>query len=780
MPYQLEIILSDNENQNINVTEQMRLGSSPELEICLEDYGLPSKACVFRLNQDILTIINLGMIKPALKIGKQNLDKGKMYILDDQDQITLGDISILVHEQTYEEDDIDHDEKAENLGFESTDNLAAQEPDDDLEEAEDPTSINVSRLLKLSKDDPAQQTNVFKDNTQTTDDEDEDDDKKNESTSSRLLRLTSKVKDFVTKRKDERKSQPPVKASTPKPMVNKGSKKIKVGPRSDWPGFIPRLIALGLDFTICAVATSSLSQNKDFQIQWEDLLAKLQTAAQNNNELFQLNELLLTLGANSSVTLLFFVFLNLFMSFIIGRTLGQALMGINEESGFITKRIKGSLRFILGVTTLPFLIFDLPIFFKKRSFKEWVTRSSLYRPSGLPGLVSTILVLPALILYLFYADILTQKPIYSFSVKELSTQENRNSKYFRPLNLQLSHPDILSFKTLPVLTKLSAPAPFKETQKIQRGMALFFEEHESPIKIFQGPSYNPDKWLQKFVETNLLLEYIKPEVKQLSELLRSAGPLSLDQRNLLREIFQISLTDDLLKPKSLLNVIQNYGPDLNAFNRFSKALNEDLKLDDKKDLEWIRQNSEDILWREFIQGDQVFIQLTSLQTTPFRSFFINFPKKSRMWAIAFLKENFLGTKSLDFIPTTKLKDNELGPQENLLSNALLQFYRDAESNDPKMTPQELEKLYEVFFQISGELMGSDPESAFTQTFDKQMESFIKQTNQIENELSSEYLKTYQKLKRVFKAYQNQRSSFFIQDKLEEVDNAQDKSEEEAS
>ena len=101
MAYQLEILVPDSEPKIVNITGPTTLGGSEKADLCIDNYELPSKLCRFRVNQEVLTVMNLSGQAPSLRIKKQNLERGKMYILDDEDVLIFGELQIVIHETSF-------------------------------------------------------------------------------------------------------------------------------------------------------------------------------------------------------------------------------------------------------------------------------------------------------------------------------------------------------------------------------------------------------------------------------------------------------------------------------------------------------------------------------------------------------------------------------------------------------------------------------------------------------------------------------------------------------
>jgi hypothetical protein len=95
-----------------------------------------------------------------------------------------------------------------------------------------------------------------------------------------------------------------------------------------------------------------------------------------------------------------FLIIRVLSAFIFGVSIGQLLCGVRSEGNLLLKRIFAPLREILGVFTGPFLIFDIPGLFSKKTFKEIITLSKMYQSSRLSYLL--MMIMPPLIFGICY------------------------------------------------------------------------------------------------------------------------------------------------------------------------------------------------------------------------------------------------------------------------------------------------------------------------------------------------------------------------------------------
>src|SRR3989339_6712 len=80
------------------------------------------------------------------------------------------------------------------------------------------------------------------------------------------------------------------------------------------------------------------------------------------------------------LVLLYFIYIGfrLYSTLIFGVSFSQWIIGIRGTSNRLWNRIGGMVRVILELPLAPFLFFDLPCWFKKKTIKEWLSFTELY------------------------------------------------------------------------------------------------------------------------------------------------------------------------------------------------------------------------------------------------------------------------------------------------------------------------------------------------------------------------------------------------------------------
>ena len=204
---------------------------------------------------------------------------------------------------------------------------------------------------------------------------------------------TGDIKIFVSQSYED----PPTAVSTPFPPQEAESLKTSsvsleksTSPsRSSLPGAFIRLEGMALDIFLSSNLgpwlLHSQVQNKKFQ---ELFLVPFQGT---------LSSPFAEILSSFSLFLFYFALFRLASTLLFGVPLPLFLMGVkNKKGGFLINRLKGLGRECLGLFTFPFLVFDLPLLFGRRGFKEVVTGTYL-RSSGLIlTMCGSIILLPLL------------------------------------------------------------------------------------------------------------------------------------------------------------------------------------------------------------------------------------------------------------------------------------------------------------------------------------------------------------------------------------------------
>lgn len=785
MPYRLEIQIPENDPQDIIVQESLSIGSDPSNDICLQDFGLAPKHCIFRQQQGVLTILNIGGSKP-FKIGKQKLELGKTYILDDNDKIQFGDLVIVIDEfEPAEEIEVEENEEQDQqdedvphpLGTPSSD-LAPDPDDEELEDqGYDPTSLNVAEMIAKAKEESGkhnlqemkkspkkQKEKTHWDELPIEIEEDDDDEDRDEKTSSKLMQLTRKLKQILVNRP---KRDHVVKAEPIKKIVTK-SPRAKAGKLENIPGFIPRFFAFAFNLTLTGLVVQTIFDVPSAVILFTDLLEKTHLAIAKMPEISFVTDLIKLFTPEVLASILVYYILEYIFALLLGRSLGYTLLGIYENSGFITSRIKAILRTTVGLFTFPFIIFDAPAFFRRRSLKEVLSFSSLGFHQTFIGYLTTLILLPALLMVFLLADAFNKKDmLLTWQYQELPPmQQQINQRALPFLGVTLDWQDEWSESALPSLSPAHVLERFQEKDR-QPKIGITLIKEQAMASLYPGPEYSAQDWFKIFNSKNLPVRLINPDWQEFIELSTAQGPVAPVMKDQMRLLFLAGFTDYLADPLNLIEYVRVFGPFLPPIETWRNSFMKTSSLKPGDQLRWVRNSGRDLLIKQHEKDELLFIEHYFLDQTPFKSILLVGNKKDQSFLVELSQKYVQQARPLRIGVVGQQEQAQIVPSLELTQD-LSQWIDHLLRNKVAPSPEDLEALYELFFVLTGETLGLAEEHPQRQQLNQEISRFQAFLESTQVEEAGLELKN--KLQQLFEAYQQKRSSFFMRDSYNALDN----------
>lgn len=384
--YYLELHHPRDGKNRYKIDGQITVGSASSNNIYLSDLDLAPRHCIFRVHQEILTIFQVAESGTS-KIGSQELENSRMYILEKGDKVFLQDIKCIIRvekEVVQEEDDEEEIEDEETVDEDKTDegfevpNLD-EEFDDEDEEIE-----KVSFLSKL-KSKLFKKKEIIIEDDEDVEDEDEEDDEE--------VSKEEKMKDSIY--------IPKAAADIEDKKPEKKKKKNEKIDRSSMPAFFARLLAFVCEIIIAFAFVSNVVPILDISSIYEQLFLDVSPFVTKGLDFVspyledKISLLSFINTFNFIAVFTTWLVLNLISNLLLSVNYGLALVFVRTEGSFVTARIKGILRFILSLVLSPLFIFDAPALIKKRTLKEVLTASELSYRHGILKVLGNFLVLPA-------------------------------------------------------------------------------------------------------------------------------------------------------------------------------------------------------------------------------------------------------------------------------------------------------------------------------------------------------------------------------------------------
>jgi len=384
--YFLDIQIPDGDTHRVAIFDSVSIGSSEEVEVSVEEFGLAPRHGIFKVHNDILSLHNLGGNGKTALDGN-NLQHGKMYIVDTGDTLSMGELAI---------------------GIQSEE-VASKEDYYKLVGAESDEEVDIDELM-------------------ANDDFEEDEEEKPKGPG-----LFARIKNFFALKKQALKNSLPKKkpkaaedkSSSEKTLTaahqapaikTKQKKKFLKTSEASTAGFIGRLFAFVLNLLITMNAKDLLlpitGQEKkitELMTKVSEMLAPLilKVTALLPASLAEYAKYLdYVTDVNILTFVALFLVLNLVGILLFGVTTGHAMVMIGGNGSMIANRITGLIRWVVGLITTPLLLLDLPCLVGKRTVKELCSGSTMTYRFGLAKILGPLLLFPLFAIVLLLTPML--------------------------------------------------------------------------------------------------------------------------------------------------------------------------------------------------------------------------------------------------------------------------------------------------------------------------------------------------------------------------------------
>ncbi len=569
----------------IPIIKKLTIGSSSDVEVIIDDLNLAPNHGVFRVHNDVLSLYNLGGNDHSF-IGKQPLIHGKMYILDSGDELSLGGLDLIVSteaikdEESYqqaiavfdkskgkdEDEDEDEDEgEGEGEGKEKHKN---KDEDKEILEMTLGPGLNDKkkghRTLPFSKENLFQKIvkkikkikGYFKKKTLADDNMDFDMSMPSglDNPSQRDILLAQKNKnrpmaskmDFTKNKKNRKKNKSRSSSSL-------------IGARTGH-----RLLSLILNLILFQSLYYIYIPNWKLNLYFDKITKVVikyldqgikeisahvpQDYQEYLNFLDYLNYL-----KDEKVIIIIITYLSMqaLFTLLLGVNLGQFLVAINSQGHFLIKRLKGFFRSILEPLTFPFLIFDLPALFGKRTLKELLTFSQLGHKSNRSKWLGAFVFFPFFFVILLLSPFFKNSsliPLRNIDYKEFKQVDIKKPFYLahsQLLNLKLKAKDLEGFTFIPHL---------KYKNKQLNYELILSDDRQKEMASFEIVPLNINHYdlARKGLEGNLVAGLTYPNLS--AEKNSSFAPASeLELEQLISHSFKVS-------PYGFYKLISSNGP----------------------------------------------------------------------------------------------------------------------------------------------------------------------------------------------------------------------------
>ena len=398
--FSFDLKIPGQQTRRFRMKESFTIGSGDDANLRLRNSNLPNVALKFGCQDGVPTITCVEKLDHC-RLKGQDLGVGKLYILEVGDVIGLGQIEMTIlkateeknqHEESQIEESLqikkeDNDNKSQVNKGQSEENLQIKKEDNDNKGQVNKGQEEES--LQIKKEDNDNKGQVNKGQAEESLQIKQDDMAESEEISLNVSKVSKKRKSF----------QHSLKKVFPTKKTKKTKKQAVIRP---FPSFFVRLPAVVL-FLIMVLAIDLYVLQGN---QWQQMLIAFCEhwgSILVNAAFEQFFILLKDQVPPDQVALIarayepiksqilagdyyFFDFLRLAVltvsidlvsHLLFGTSIPLFICGVTDEGSFLAKRLRGGVRSVIGWCTIWALIYDAPLLFGKRSFKEIITMTRL-------------------------------------------------------------------------------------------------------------------------------------------------------------------------------------------------------------------------------------------------------------------------------------------------------------------------------------------------------------------------------------------------------------------
>lgn len=526
--YVLDVRVPKMDPKRVTVKGELSLGSDAGCDIRIQEFGLAPLQGRFRLQNEVLTFTNLGPDN-SLKVGSQKCGHGRMYILDKGDKCIIDKVKLIVRKDKIEKeiegsadlDDLnDNEDNISGMAEETHAGTISDEDTQDNISADETGEAQVpeSSLKRVETDSGEEEYEIVEEVVYVDEDG-------NEVTKPKEPNFFSQFRDIVKKKENSKKK---VQKASGAPTIKKG-KKIRdpvAGPLYRFIGFAYNIgfflliYKLGLPALKDKAGVDVFKMVADLHTKvlpyLKKMPAKLPKEVVFTPEVAEYYDLLRAKVLSPQI----FEYVTLYagyeviFNFILGIGLGYFLIGMNNGGHFIVSRVLAPLRVALNLITMPLLVFDFPVIFTKRSFKEIMTLSRYQRRSPFLTFMLAVFILPLLGIlaanYPIYPALLEVKP--TLTTEEFEFKKKKGGFKDQEFNLQSISLNLKDTKAF-VPQRTSYVPSISATKKgiFPQLIASDFGKN-NVVEIIRYQKVIPLEKIIEFIKRDPLLTLFHPEV----------------------------------------------------------------------------------------------------------------------------------------------------------------------------------------------------------------------------------------------------------------------------
>ncbi len=648
-----ELVLSNMEDSPVYaLTHQLSVGSEIG-NIVISDPSISPRHATFSLQDEVVSLMDHGSVSGTFINGKK-VEAGKNIILEESDVVLIGELEIRLKVS------------------------------------------NVSVLKEEISEKPSE----------------EEAEKKKEDSKKDVPKVTPKSSIEITPKKTSKKST--LSLSAPEKSANT----------------LVRVFAIVSDLALSYVILTVFMPFDEFRVLLEDIPSQLAELipldpkvliSDLGIDLSFLNELghyiweILSSTFKVVPFITVYALIRIVSTLVFGVSLSEFFLGVRISGNKIWGRIGGVIRVLVGLLTWPFLIFDLPALFSRRTFKEVITFTNIAIPSKFIAILGFIFYIPLLLCLclvapmaegLQFPEAISINDKIDQRIKVRASVTPQVSEQAETMIIDQSESLHLKISLRPSEIQILPSFKFQANRnKLHLKSSLLFYQHEfqAPVEVELFKTFDLKQLLGYGIKGNFFLYDRFPEIYNFAYEASSLSPSfkknikAKAQQKFAIEVIEFTKSAFSLSLETLVEFVQTESPMLKNYMDFRSSLLDLIEYKDFSDISFIKIG-DSIFMKVSYKKQKPFDLLIPLQKTQGRIFKVSFASKEKasLSANKFYKFNLDKSEWLAF-------DKPLRG-ETLTSLHVFDLFSGPEFKTSVFDPLIAQSLYGYYYETSASVI----------------------------------------------------------------------------
>lgn len=422
--------------------------------------------------------------------------------------------------------------------------------------------------------------------------------------------------------------------------------------------FLSRFIAFIGEMGLAILFYSFVSNNQVFQLIETDILELV-------SPIISLSPI--SIPGDFFVFYFLFVVLRILSSVIFGQSIFQTLMGMKVQGSFLSIRLKGILREVLGLFLGPLLVFDLPLLMGKKSIKELASGTVIEVGPIAQRILVSLFIVPSIMVPVLFMDFIKDwENRDGLIVNEVKFRESKNET--GTLGISSFSSEHFKFKGFPIISESQVGVVGYDIVAIGKKSLLI------PHYSYYDMKYKNHLKL-KIKKASFLKEILRIANKKESQVSRDYPLINQYLSDNKSENINLLLQDEIslfikkslsFNLESLVSGLQEFKYDIAAYIEARKFILDSLGLDSSAEFEILEYRKQKFLRiksnsnkKSFDQSviREYLLSLGELNTPIYEVEYFKMAK-DKVFMIQFLKRNFMKANFKNVTREDEIDDSE--------------------------------------------------------------------------------------------------------------------------